>query len=309
MRHIPEDELHAYLDQALSRSQCIEIETHLARCAGCRRERDATAALRDRTTALLARAMPRTPTPPNYQVLATRAATTRRHGWRRTALWAASLAGALVGGWGLRAVMDPHPGLAGATEQVVAAPDPAGPGTDLASAPEPLVLERVTQPPPAPMLMGSPVRLGTGAPSPAARSTAAVEPDPPATPVDALWSAVSLPEAEEATGNLVPLVPGLPVTEIRVRPGGPQERPLIMVAQQLASGELVHTLEGPVAAVAAEVADRLDAGDLRSSEPARSLPDYIDSAEGIRRTSRVLVLLSRLPPDSLNALVQSVILK
>ena len=27
MRHIPEDELHAYLDQGLSRSQCVEIET------------------------------------------------------------------------------------------------------------------------------------------------------------------------------------------------------------------------------------------------------------------------------------------
>src|SRR5215204_5547860 len=28
MRHIPEEELHAYLDQGLSRSQCVEIESH-----------------------------------------------------------------------------------------------------------------------------------------------------------------------------------------------------------------------------------------------------------------------------------------
>ena len=35
MRHIPEDELHAYLDQGLSRSQCVEIESHLAACASC----------------------------------------------------------------------------------------------------------------------------------------------------------------------------------------------------------------------------------------------------------------------------------
>ena len=54
MRHIPEDELHAYLDQALSRSQCVEIESHLARCPACQAERDAIAALRDRTTGLLA---------------------------------------------------------------------------------------------------------------------------------------------------------------------------------------------------------------------------------------------------------------
>ena len=53
MRHIPEDELHAYLDQGLSRSQCVEIESHLAACPSCRATRDAIAALRDRTTALL----------------------------------------------------------------------------------------------------------------------------------------------------------------------------------------------------------------------------------------------------------------
>ena len=41
LRHIPEDELHAYLDQALSRSQCVEIERHLAGCHRCRAERDA----------------------------------------------------------------------------------------------------------------------------------------------------------------------------------------------------------------------------------------------------------------------------
>jgi anti-sigma factor RsiW len=48
MRHIPEDELHAYLDQALSRSQCVEIESHLAGCPSCRATRDGIAALRDR---------------------------------------------------------------------------------------------------------------------------------------------------------------------------------------------------------------------------------------------------------------------
>ncbi|MBL8988991.1 MAG: zf-HC2 domain-containing protein, partial [Gemmatimonadetes bacterium] len=58
-RHIPEDELHAYLDQALSRSQCVEIECHLAECRRCQIERDRAAAVRDRTTALLAESAPR----------------------------------------------------------------------------------------------------------------------------------------------------------------------------------------------------------------------------------------------------------
>src|SRR3954453_21720454 len=58
MRHIPEEELHAYLDQGLSRSQCVEIESHLAACPACQSERDSIAALRDRPTALLAKLAP-----------------------------------------------------------------------------------------------------------------------------------------------------------------------------------------------------------------------------------------------------------
>src|SRR2546422_11766662 len=72
-RHIPEDELHAYLDQALSRSQCVEIETHLAECGHCRDERDTIAGLRDRTTALLATLSPRALIlPPPFELLAER---------------------------------------------------------------------------------------------------------------------------------------------------------------------------------------------------------------------------------------------
>src|ERR1041384_6006453 len=70
VRHVPEDELHAYLDQALSRSQCVEIETHLSACARCRHGRDDIAALRDRTTALLATLTPRALiVPPPFQAL------------------------------------------------------------------------------------------------------------------------------------------------------------------------------------------------------------------------------------------------
>src|SRR5262249_44027270 len=74
VRHIPEEELHAYLDQALSRSQCVEIERHLARCGSCKRHRDNIAALRDRTTALLSRIGPPTALPPSFAELRMRAA-------------------------------------------------------------------------------------------------------------------------------------------------------------------------------------------------------------------------------------------
>src|SRR5258706_16282923 len=69
-RHIPEDELHAYLDQALSRSQCAEIETHLSACKLCQARRATVAALRDRTTALLSGLTPRPViVPPAFQQL------------------------------------------------------------------------------------------------------------------------------------------------------------------------------------------------------------------------------------------------
>ena len=81
VRHIPDEELHAYLDQALSRSQCVEIESHLAECPGCSALRDDTAALRDRTTALLARLGPGPIVPPSFAILSDRYEAERR--WRR----------------------------------------------------------------------------------------------------------------------------------------------------------------------------------------------------------------------------------
>src|ERR671939_1116788 len=74
MRHIPEEELHAYLDQGLSRSQCVEIESHLAGCPSCQANRDGIAALRDRTTALLAKLAPPRSFPPPFESLRRRAA-------------------------------------------------------------------------------------------------------------------------------------------------------------------------------------------------------------------------------------------
>ena len=111
MRHIPEDELHAYLDQALSRSQCVEIESHLAGCPGCRATRDGIAALRDRTTALLARLAPPRRVPMAFDALRhqgdLRASIRRRR--IRTAAWAASLVLAVGTGWAAAALSHGEP--------------------------------------------------------------------------------------------------------------------------------------------------------------------------------------------------------
>src|SRR3954468_16644762 len=97
MRHIPEDELHAYLDQGLSRSQCVEIESHLAVCSSCQAARDGIAALRDRTTALLPRRAPPRFFPPEFESLRRLPASqvpARRRRIQR-AVWAASLMAAV----------------------------------------------------------------------------------------------------------------------------------------------------------------------------------------------------------------------
>lgn len=101
MRHIPEEELHAYLDQALSRSQCVEIERHLARCPRCQMERDSIAALRDRTTAILARVGPPPIIPPAFETLLVRAEARKaeRSRWVRRSGMAAAIGGVLLLGW------------------------------------------------------------------------------------------------------------------------------------------------------------------------------------------------------------------
>lgn len=104
MRHIPEEELHAYLDQALSRTQCVEIERHLARCGSCKRHRDNIAGLRDRTTALLARIGPPSTLGPSFRELQARAAARQVQAaaprrWLAPTAWAAGIAAAIVIGW------------------------------------------------------------------------------------------------------------------------------------------------------------------------------------------------------------------
>ena len=146
MRHIPEDELHAYLDQGLSRSQCVEIESHLAGCPSCRANRDGIAALRDRTTALLAKLAPPRRFPPAFEALRDEAAQrldTRRRRLRIGA-WAASLIAAVGLGWTASSVIRPSSPDAIATRS---APRPVEPVMNAAL---PDSAERRTAPSPAP---------------------------------------------------------------------------------------------------------------------------------------------------------------
>ena len=126
--------------------------------------------------------------------------------------------------------------------------------------------------------------------------------------LDPGWNVISLADAEEQTGRLVPILPDYPVVQVLLRQASGTGRPLLVVTQQQPGGDKIHTVEGPVEDVADLVAAQLspEVG-LKSSEPSRSPPDYVESAGSVRRTSRVLAVMGRMPVDSLNALAAGVV--
>lgn len=266
MYHVPEAELHAYLDQALSRSQCVEIERHLAECRACRVERDGIAALRDRTTALLAGAAPRRIRPRPYTELAAeqfqRAGRAHRRG--RALMWAASLVAAVGLGWALGLWSHPGaPAVAPGTVARTTATAPVEPHRQDAPAPATERTARVTRPP-APARVAS--AAVTATPGPADSSAAAPLPRRPAAselatvagttaasePVlDGVWRTVTYAPGEEGQSDWMPRVDGVPVVQVKVREAPQGGRPLTLVTQQLASGEMISTVEGPAVEVAA----------------------------------------------------------
>lgn len=302
--HIPDDELHGYLDQALPRSRCVTLESHLAACPGCRARRDATAALRDRTTLLLAQLTPeRTRIPPSYEELQRRA-TTRpgpRFTWRDVA-WAASILLAVGVGYGMRPSAARAPST-DSTERPTLVLVPSSP-TAIAPAAEPAASPKApgarfaaavrvaASPREEP---GDQVALGEALPSPRSSEISTDSLPPETAPTAGLWRTVPWTEAEARMGGDPPRVDGVPVVEVQMQPSRDRERetPVTVVAQQLASGQLITTIEGPVEDVWALLSRRGDSGDTAG-------------AETVRQGSRLLAVTGRLPADSLRAMVRRV---
>lgn len=341
MRHIPDEELHAYLDQALSRSQCVEIECHLAACVRCRHERDQIAALRDRTTALLGLVAPAHRTRPSFAELALRARGRQAvtgtpsasratlpgvaRPWAGKASRAAGIALMIATGWSARGLL-PDPAATGTSSfpQLAAGPSldrlpeplfssivPVTPDREPAESPaDRAAAAPAWRPDPAERRSVAPPPTRAPATAPQAVSVSTLEPADPSADFagGGVWRTVSWSEAAALTGDAVPRIPGLPVTEIQLQRVGPDERPLVMVAQQDPTGQIIRTIEGPVERVAellsAEIAR--SQGAVRTSEPARSAPDYVGASTGTpRRSIRVMTVAGRLEADSLNHLARS----
>ncbi len=326
VRHVPEDELHAYLDQALSRSQCVEIECHLAECRSCRSDRDRVAALRDRTTALLADAAPRriAVAPPFEQLVAShRVRSTARvvslARLRRVGVLAAGLVAAVGAGWwgrGISGPTSPIPKAALASE-ASAAPDrtllaltpvaPGGPQTTAATDSLPVrPLRVVTRRLP---VSSSFVTVGNQVSENVLQVSALADED--AVPLDGLWQTVGLAQADAETGGNVPRIDGLAILDIQLQHGQGDERPIVVVAQRHPSGRVIRTIEGPLDRVQ-DLVFRHSAQnvDLHASSPGFTPPDYLgDGTVRARRGLRILTVTGSLPSDTLNALASSIALR
>jgi hypothetical protein len=320
MRHIPEDELHAYLDQGLSRSQCVEIESHLAGCSSCQAARDGIAALRDRTTALLTRLAPPRCFPPEFESLRRRAASqvsARRRRIQR-AMWAASLMAAVGLGWTASFLLRPVE----STTRFAAVPVVALPRLDGAAAPStqkpvrqdssavqrtrrrPTVKAAAVEPAPAPAAVVPPPALELSSID-IPRSDVGFE-------LDGMWRTMSWAGAQAEAGDKLPHIDGLPVVQVQVQTSEQGKQPLMVVAQQLASGEVIRTIEGPTSDVSHLLARRAMSDPLptkakpdsavRDSAPARG--DHTDRTMAMQRGDRMLVITGALPSDSLLAMIR-----
>lgn len=284
MRHIPEEELHAYLDQALSRSQCVEIERHLTRCPRCRMTREEIASIRDRTTDLLARLGPATfISPPFEQIRHQTQHRSRRRRYQTAALIAAGLTLAVL--MQTRSVY-PTPGAATIAEARQLPPATgSSSGREATQPPETAPAKRPAVEPARPVT-GTPAKDEERRPVPDQKTSvpirhpAAAAATPPAgtltavtfenpgaaealefsslgemAPIEAqpvervptppgLWLTVGSSDGTTAAPSNAARIPGLPVLSVRVQPGEPGDA-VVAVDQMLENGEVVRTLSGP----------------------------------------------------------------
>jgi hypothetical protein len=328
MRHIPEDELHAYLDQGLSRSQCVEIESHLADCPSCQASRDGIAALRDRTTSLLARLAPPRSIQPSFESLRLRAedeATARRFRIHVVA-WAASLVLAVGLGYGASVFLRPR-GATGVADRGSSAPVAAAANA----------ADTVRSPAPAPQY--HPVRRERPSPRPAEGRPASVRTADVAPPLQrdreavlsvldpvpavelsklesprisgeefgGMWRTMSWDGAEAEAGKPLPHIDGLPVVQVQIQ-NLEGARPVTVVAQQLASGQVIRTIEGSATDVSQLLARRQmsddDSVQLRGNAVRGANAIDPDHAMAMQLGDRMLAITGDLPSDSLRAMIR-----
>ena len=331
MRHIPEDELHAYLDQGLSRSQCVEIESHLAACASCQGTRDGIAALRDRTTALLARLAPPRSFPTPFETLRRRADIEISARRRRThlAAWAASIVAAVAFGWTASHLTIPASPARVASGAPARTPAAVSRQAVVKDSRTPTTTPAILRPLPTDSTRARAPRRPTrktmrvaAAETPAVTiPTVLAAPElelssidiPPATgefELEGMWRTMSWVGAQAEAGVKLPHIDGLPIVQVQIQSLQQGKQPLMVVAQQLSSGEVIRTIEGPAQDVSHLLARRTMSDPVptvSSADSTRRNPvgsERIDGSMAMQRGDRMIAITGALPPDSLLAMIR-----
>jgi hypothetical protein len=320
--------------------------------------RDGIAALRDRTTALLAKlAPPARPLPPYERLsrVAAEVATQRRRRLHLLA-WAASLVVAVGLGWSASSFTRDS-AARGAARAVARVSGPAEAGSATPSG-----LPTTPAPPAAmaqagqsararatdPERPGNAVRSSTSTPALAARSSRSSSAGHPTarspqamaaaasdsaravreatlrvlspTPtleltnldrsgrqedLEGMWRTMPWDGTKTAAGE-VPHIDGLPVVQVQVQSGDQSASAVTVVAQQLASGQVIRTIEGPATDVS-QILSRHGLGEVDSAMSAdgsgRLLPDG-GHAMAMQVGDRMLAITGDLPSDSLRAMIR-----
>jgi hypothetical protein len=125
--------------------------------------------------------------------------------------------------------------------------------------------------------------------------------------LDGMWRTMSWDGAQAEAGDKLPHIDGLPVVQVQLQAGKQGKQPLMVVAQQLASGEVIRTIEGPTSDVSHLLARRtMTDPDSSPSQAERgsSKADQADRTMAMQRGDRMLVITGALPSDSLLAMIR-----
>jgi hypothetical protein len=122
--------------------------------------------------------------------------------------------------------------------------------------------------------------------------------------LDGMWRTLSW-DGAVAAGTQLPHIDGLPVVQVQVQSGDLSASAVTVVAQQLASGQVIRTIEGP----ATDVSQILSRHGLAEADSAAAaggvgrLPDG-GHAMAMQVGDRMLAITGDLPSDSLRAMIR-----
>ena len=119
-----------------------------------------------------------------------------------------------------------------------------------------------------------------------------------------MWRTMSWDGAKAEAGERVPHIDGLPVVQVQVQNGEQGSRQVMVVAQQLSSGQVIRTIEGPATDVSQLLSRRVAAVDSLLLPGDSGVTGDANHAMAMQVGDRMLAITGDLPSDSLRAMIR-----